>query len=69
MNNSKTDHVSKSVVYSSQSKHLRPSNRYLTSLCLPVDDYCLLIAEIPAGAIVPFTATPIAKACISFQEK
>ena len=53
MNNSKTDRVSKSVVYSSQSKHLRPSNRYLTSLCLPVDDYCLLIAEIPAGAIVP----------------
>jgi mannose-6-phosphate isomerase-like protein (cupin superfamily) len=27
--------------------------RYLTSLSLPPEDYCLLIGEIPAGAIVP----------------
>ena len=50
----KTDHVGKSVVYSTQSKDLRPSNRYLTSLSLPADDYCLLIGEVPASAIVPF---------------
>ena len=50
----KSDHVSKSVVYSAHSKDLRPSNRYLTSLSLPADDYCLLIGEVPAGAIVPF---------------
>ena len=49
----KADQVSESVVYSPQSKQLRPSNRYLTSLSLPADDYCLLIGEIPAGAIVP----------------
>ena len=50
----KSDHISKSVVYSAQSKDLRPSNRYLTSLSFPADDYCLLIGEVPAGAIVPF---------------
>jgi mannose-6-phosphate isomerase-like protein (cupin superfamily) len=49
----KADHVSKSVVYSAQSKHVRPSNCYLTSLSLPLDDYCLLIGEVPTGAIVP----------------
>jgi mannose-6-phosphate isomerase-like protein (cupin superfamily) len=49
----KADHVSKNVVYSPQTRHLRPSNRYLTSLSLSVDDYCLLIGEIPAGAVVP----------------
>jgi quercetin dioxygenase-like cupin family protein len=49
----KPDDVSKSVVYGAQSKNLRPSNRYLTSLTLPADDYCVLIGEIPAGAIVP----------------
>ena len=49
----KSDHVSKSVVYSAQSKDLRPSNRYLTSLSFPADDY-LLIGEVPVGAIVPF---------------
>jgi mannose-6-phosphate isomerase-like protein (cupin superfamily) len=47
------DHVNESVVYSPQSKHLRPTNRYLTGLSFPADDYCLLIGEIPAGAIVP----------------
>ena len=50
----KSDHISKSVVYSAQSKDLHPSNRYLTSLSFPADDYCLLIGEVPAGAIVPF---------------
>ena len=50
----KSDHVSKSEVYSAQSKDLHPSNRYLTSLSLPADDYCLLIGEVPAGSIVPF---------------
>jgi quercetin dioxygenase-like cupin family protein len=50
----KPDPVTKSVVYSAQSKDLRPSNRYLTSLSLPADDYCLFIGEVPAGAIVPF---------------
>ena len=50
----KSDHVSKSEVYSAQSKDLHPSNRYLTSLSFPADDYCLLIGEVPAGAIVPF---------------
>ena len=49
----KADHVRDSVVYSPQSKDLRPSNRYLTSLSLPADDYCLFIGEVPAGAIVP----------------
>ena len=49
-----SEHVSKSVVYSAQSKDLRPSNRYLTSLSLPADDYCLFIGEVAAGAIVPF---------------
>ena len=49
----KADQVSESVVYSPQSKHLRPSNRYLTSLSFPADDYCLLIGEVPSGAIVP----------------
>jgi mannose-6-phosphate isomerase-like protein (cupin superfamily) len=41
------------VVYSAQCKELPPGNRYLTSLSLPAEDYCLLIGEIPAGAIVP----------------
>lgn len=50
----KPDPVTKSVVYSAQSKDLRASNRYLTSLSLPADDYCLFIGEVPAGAIVPF---------------
>jgi mannose-6-phosphate isomerase-like protein (cupin superfamily) len=49
----KTDHNSNGVVYSPQSKHLRPNNRYLTSLSLTASDYCLLTGELPAGAIVP----------------
>ena len=53
MNNGMTDHVGKRVVYSSQSQDLRPSNKYLTSLSFPLDDYCVLTAEMPAGAIVP----------------
>jgi quercetin dioxygenase-like cupin family protein len=54
MNNSSTDHpAGKRVVYSSQSKDLRPSNKYLTDLSFPLDDYCVLTAEMPASAIVP----------------
>ena len=53
MKNSMTDHVGKRVVHSSQSQDLRPSNNYLTSLSFPLNDYCVLTAEMPAGAIVP----------------
>jgi mannose-6-phosphate isomerase-like protein (cupin superfamily) len=48
-----TDQMSKRLVYSSQSQNLRPSNNYLTDLSFPLDDYCVLSAEMPAGVIVP----------------
>ena len=40
-------------VYSSQPLELRASNNYLTSLSFPMSDYCVITAEMPAGAIVP----------------
>ena len=47
MNNSMTDHVGTRVVYSSQSQDQRPSNKCLTSLSFPLDDYYVLTAEMP----------------------
>jgi quercetin dioxygenase-like cupin family protein len=49
----KADQISKDAVYSPQSRHLRPNNRYLTSLSLPANDFCLVNGELPAGAVVP----------------
>ena len=54
MNNSSTDQASgKRTVYSPQSQNLRASNKYLTDLSFPVDDYSVLTAEIRAGGVVP----------------
>jgi mannose-6-phosphate isomerase-like protein (cupin superfamily) len=44
---------SSSLVYSPQSRDLRPANKYLTSLSLHLDEYCVLTAEMPADAIIP----------------
>jgi len=48
-----TDSPIKHVVYSPQSQDVHPSNEYLTTLSFPLDEYCVLRAEIPSGAIVP----------------
>jgi hypothetical protein len=54
MNNSSTDHAAGNcAVYSPQPQNLRPSNKYLTDLSFPVDDYCVLTAGMPAGGVVP----------------
>jgi quercetin dioxygenase-like cupin family protein len=53
MHNSMTDQAGEHLVYSSQSKDLRPRNQYLTSLFLPLGEYCVFTGEIPAGAIIP----------------
>lgn len=47
------DGIDKVVVYGSQSQDLRASNNYLTSVLLPLDEYCVFTAELPAGMIVP----------------
>lgn len=52
MTNSRSE-KSSSLVYSPQSRDLRPANEYLTSLSFHLDEYCVLTAEMPAGAIVP----------------
>lgn len=41
------------TIYSSQSVDLRASNSYLTNLSFPLDDYCVITAEMPGGMIVP----------------
>ena len=54
MNNSSTDHAAgKRTVYRPQSENLHASNKYLTDLSFPLDDYCVLTAQMPAGGIVP----------------
>lgn len=52
MTNSRSE-KSSSLIYSPQSQDLRPANKYLTSLSFHLDEYCVLTAEMPAGAIVP----------------
>jgi quercetin dioxygenase-like cupin family protein len=44
---------SSSLVYSPEAHDLRPTNKCLTSLSFHSDEYCVLIADIPCGAIVP----------------
>jgi hypothetical protein len=44
---------SSSLVYSPEAHDLRPTNKCLTSLSFHSDEYCVLIADIPFGAIVP----------------
>ena len=49
----RTNEMSKHLVYGPQSQDLSAKNSYLTSLSLQLDNYCLLTAEMPAGAVVP----------------
>jgi quercetin dioxygenase-like cupin family protein len=47
------EHNDTSSVYGPQSQDLRGTNWYLTELSFPLDDYCVMMSELPAGMVVP----------------